>query len=415
MESNAAMATAQNVLFLGGIVLLVGSVIGYVAQKLKVPDIVLFLLAGIVLGPQLTGVVNVDAQSALNQLILIFGASYILFEGGVESHLHVMKNVWITLALLATVGVLISALVVAPAAQFVFGIPFLVALLLGSTIAPTDPATLMPVFKQVTIKQRVAQTVVSESAFNDATGSIITVTILGLVAGSGGVSLGGSLVHLLEETGIGVGTGIILGYLALFLIAHEKMAFLREYMPLVSLMAVIGAYLGAENMQASGFMAAFVAGIMLGNRRLFGFTLEEGEQAALEHFVSTVSLIMRMFIFILLGSQVKFALLAEHWIGALIVVFVFMFIARPINVFFCTVIDRGARWTFKEQLFMCWVRETGVIPAALAGILLGTGAPHAKLIASVVFVAVLVTIVLQATTTKLWAAKLGLLEDDPKA
>lgn len=411
MESNPAIETAQHVLLIFGVVLSCGSLIGFLAQKIKVPDIALFLLVGILLGPEIFGVVDVPTGSALNQIILIFGASYILFDGGAETHLGVVKDVWISLFLLVTVGVLITALVVAPVAQYLFGIPFMVALLLGATIAPTDPATLMPVFKQVSIRRRVAQTVVSESAFNDATGSIIVVTLMSVLAGSGHLSYGHALMDLLEQSVIGIIAGILLGFVALFVIAHEKYSFLREYMPLVTLMAVIGAYLGAVDLQASGFMAAFVAGVVIGNRSLFGYRIGAEEQRSLHDFVGTTALIMRMFIFILLGSQVKFSLLAEHWVGALIVVAVFMFVARPLNVFLCTLPDRRAKWTFKELLFMSWVRETGVIPSALAGILLGENAPHAHLIASVVFVAVLVTILAQATTTRWWAAKLDLLEE----
>ncbi|AWN14946.1 sodium:proton antiporter [Salinisphaera sp. LB1] len=411
MESNPAIETAQHVLLIFGVVLSCGSFIGFFAQKIKMPDIVLFLLVGILLGPEISGVVDVPTGSALNQIILIFGASYILFDGGAETHLSVVKGVWISLLLLVTVGVLITALVVAPVAQYLFGIPFMVALLLGATIAPTDPATLMPVFKQVSIRRRVAQTVVSESAFNDATGSIIVVTLMSVLAGSGHLSYGHALLDLLEQSVIGIIAGALLGFVSLFVIAHEKYSFLREYMPLVTLMAVIGAYLGAVDLQASGFMAAFVAGVVIGNRSLFGYRIGAEEQRSLHDFVGTTALIMRMFIFILLGSQVKFSLLAEHWVGALIVVAVFMFVARPLNVFLCTLPDRRAKWTFKELLFMSWVRETGVIPSALAGILLGENAPHAHLIASVVFVAVLVTILAQATTTRWWAGKLDLLEE----
>lgn len=408
MESNHAIISAQHVLFTVGVILACGSFIGFIAQKIRMPDIVLFLLAGILIGPQVTGVINVGTGTELNQLILIFGASYILFDGGASLHLQVLKNVWITLTLLATVGVLITALMIAPVAHYILGIPFIAALLLGSTIAPTDPATLMPVFKQVHIKPRVAQTVVSESALNDATGSIITVTILTLVTGGKHFSAMHALTQLFEQAGIGMLAGMVLGFVALFVIAHERFSFLREYMPIVTLMVVIGAYLSAERLEASGFMASFVAGIVLGNRKLFGYKITDQEEKRMEEYVATTSLIMRMFIFILLGSQVNFSLLLKHWMGALAIVLFLMFIARPFTIFCCTLADRRAKWNLREMLFMCWVRETGVIPAALAGLLIGIHAPHAHLIASVVFVAVLLTILLQATTTKWWGAKLEL-------
>jgi cell volume regulation protein A len=93
------------------------------------------------------------------------------------------------------------------------------------------------------------------------------------------------------------------------------------------------------------------------------------------------------------------------------VVAVLMFVARPLAVFICAWPDRRAKWQFKEMLFMCWTRETGVIPGALAGMLVGMGAPQAKLIASVTFITILVTILLQATTTRWLAKKLDLLEE----
>lgn len=410
MEANAAITTAQEILFIVGVILACGAVLGFLARKIGIPDIVLFLLIGIVLGPEVGRVVDIGAGTSLNQLILIFGASYILFDGGASLRLGVLKEVWITLVLLATLGVLIMAVLVAPIAEYVLGVPFLVALLLGATIAPTDPATLMPVFKQVRIRDRVAQTVISESALNDATGSIVTVTILAIVLGVGHFSVGEALLQLGEQAGIGILAGLAMGYLAIFTIAHERFSFLREYMPLVSLMVVIGAYLAAVDLQASGFMAAFIAGVVVGNKELFGFAIEPHEQDNLEDYIATTSLIARMFIFILLGSQVDFALLGAHWAGALAIVGFFVFVARPITVLLCAAPDRRARWDFKELAFMSWVRETGVIPSALAGLLLGVKAPHAELIASVVFVAVLVTILLQATTTRWWGARLGLEE-----
>jgi cell volume regulation protein A len=94
---------------------------------------------------------------------------------------------------------------------------------------------------------------------------------------------------------------------------------------------------------------------------------------------------MRMFIFILLGTQVDFALMSKHLAGGVAVVAVFMLVARPVTVFLCALPDRRAKWTLRELLFMCWTRETGVIPAALAGLLIGVGAPEAKLIGSVTF------------------------------
>jgi cell volume regulation protein A len=174
-------------------------------------------------------------------------------------------------------------------------------------------------------------------------------------------------------------------------------------------MAVIGAYMSADGLQASGFMAVFVFGIMMGNQESLGFKLTKQEGKQLEEFVMTTSFIMRMFIFILLGTQVDFNLMNQYLFGGVAVVVVFMLVARPATVFLCALPDRRANWSFKEMLFMCWTRETGVIPGALAGMLAGIKAPGAQVIASVTFIAILMTILIQATTTKWLARKLGLL------
>lgn len=409
MQSSASIALATHVLLSFGIILASGTGVGVIARKLHIPDVAIFLIAGVLLGPRVADLVNVRADSALNQLVLIFGACYILFDGGASLRLNVLKDVWITIVILATAGVLVTAAVTCVAAHYVLGMPIIAALLLAATIASTDPATLVPVFRQVKVRDRVAQTVMSESAFNDATGAILTFTVLGVAMGHGGFSASAALIALGTQAGFGLLVGSVLGYLAALLIAHEKFGFLEEYAPVVSLMAVIGAYLGAQGLHASGFMAVFVFGIVIGNKDAFGFAMNEGEQQKLEDFVSTTALVMRMFIFILLGAQVDFALMDKYLIGGMLVIAIFMLVARPMTVFLCAVPDRRAKWTRKELLFMCWTRETGVIPGALAGLLVGMGAPDAKLIASVTFIAILTTILIQSTTTRWVAGKLNLL------
>ena len=202
---------------------------------------------------------------------------------------------------------------------------------------------------------------------------------------------------------------MVLGYLASFFVAHERYGFLMEYLPMVTLIVVIGGYLGAIGLGASGFMAAFVGGLVMGNMGYFGLKMQPGDRERFDDFVETTSLIARMFIFILLGSQVKLQLIAQYWWQGLIVVAVFIFIARPLAVLLSTLPDRRARWTWRELTFVAWTRETGVIPGALASILVGEHAPHADLLAAIIFMAILSTIILQATTAKWAAGRLGLL------
>jgi cell volume regulation protein A len=121
-------------------------------------------------------------------------------------------------------------------------------------------------------------------------------------------------------------------------------------------------------------------------------------------------MIMRMFIFTLLGSQVDFGLISKFVLPGIIIIIFFIFAARPATVLLCSLPDRRARWSFNEILFMCWTRETGVIPAALAGLMLGRKVPGGQTISAITFIAILMTILIQATTAKWLAGKLGLLE-----
>ncbi len=410
MESAISFEMARQLLLSFAVILAAGTVSVFLSQKLKVPDVAIFLLAGILLGSEVAGILHIAADSALNQIILIFGACYILFDGGASIRLKVMKQVWITLFVLATVGVIIMTAITGIAAYYLLGLPLITALLLGAVIAPTDPATIIPIFRQLRIKERVSQSLVSESAFNDATGSVLTFAILSVAMGSSGFSLIGSLSDLLKQSVGGVVIGGAMGYLSALLIAHEKFDFLAKYAPVITLMAVIGTYLGADGTQTSGFMAVFVFGIILGNKESFGFRMNVLEHKKLDEYIARTAMIMRMFIFILLGSQVDFSLMSKFLFGGIIIVSIFMLIARPITVFLCALPDRRAKWSFNEMLFMCWTRETGVIPAALAGLLTGKHLPGAEIIAAVTFIAILMTILIQATTAKWLAGKLGLLE-----
>jgi cell volume regulation protein A len=231
LEASTSIEIAKQTLLSGGIILTIGIVTGLLAQKIKIPDIAAFLIVGTVIGPEALGLINIEVDSALSQIILLFGASYILFDGGASLRFKVLKEVWITIVLIATVGLMISAALTGIAAHYVLGVPLLLALLLGAMLASTDPATLIPMFRVIKIRDRVAQTVVSESAFNDAVGAIVTFGVLAVAKGTDEFSLMSSLLDIIRQSIIGIVAGAALGYLAASLIAHERRAFLAEYAP----------------------------------------------------------------------------------------------------------------------------------------------------------------------------------------
>ena len=216
--------------------------------------------------------------------------------------------------------------------------------------------------------------------------------------------------ELAVDAGGGIAFGVLCGALFLGLVSPQRLGIFAGFAPVGKMVAVLLSYLGAEHLGVSGFMAVFVLGIMVGNRMALGASFSEQDVEAFESFLTTLAVILRILVFVLLGSQIDFDLLAEYWLAGLVLVLVLMFVARPLVVLVCCAPDRRARWTQRELLFMCWTRETGVIPAALAGMLLGMGVPGARAVGATVLMAILLTILIQASSTRWLAARLGLLE-----
>lgn len=400
---------AQQLLSSIFIIFIGGTVASKIAQKIKVPDVVLFILVGLVIGPTVLGLVNIPTSSTVNQVILIFGASFILLHGGLVTEFRVLKKAWLSITLLSTLGVVITAAVVGFAAHFIGGLPILIALLLGAIVASTDPAALVPIFGRFPIRVKVAQTVISESAFTDATGAILTMIVFGMTVSStktSWISVVGQFLHLALG---GILVGAIVGGIAAFLISENDRGLLREFTPMVIVLTVLASDLIAEHINASGFMSVFVAGLMIGNAASFKLTILPKEATSMHHFVDTVGLKLRMLIFILLGSQVDMTVLRAHWLEAVLVGVVFMFVARPLTVLACLLPDKLAQWTKSEILFFFWTRETGVIAAALVGVV-SSEVPGGAILPSFTFVAILMTLLIQASTTPFVAKALKLLE-----
>ena len=413
MENTMEAIATNNLLFIFAVVVVTGIVLGKVSELLKLPDVILYLIAGIIIGPAVLNVISVESFPIENNLILTFGSAFILYEGGREINLRVLNKVKVSVGLLATLGVIISTIVVGFATSKIFSLPIMTALLIGAVIASTDPAALIPVFKQVTIKDKIKQTVVSESAFNDAVGAILVSTLLAVIT-SGAFSMGESVKELLMSVVVGLVVGVLVGLIFSLLISDKKWGVFHSYAPIISVLKVALAYEVATKLHGSGYMAVFIAGLIAGNRKLFGLWVPEEDFHAEHFFRESVSALCRMAIFIVLGTHVDLAALAKYWLPSLLVVLVLMFIARPLVVLICTIFDREAKWNFKEKLFMMWVRETGVIPAALSGIIVSMQLPGYQIISSVVFMTILITLIVQASTTKILANKLGLLEEDKK-
>ncbi len=401
--------SADQLMQLVGLVILAGLIFTKISQIVKLPDVVLYIFAGIILGPNLLNWVNIGTYPVENQLILSFGAAYILYDGGREIDLKILNKVKISVGMLSTIGVFISTLIVGFFAKIVFDIPFEYALLMGAVIASTDPSVLVPLFKKMKISKKLKQSIISESAFNDAAGAVVTFSILGVIMG-GEFSIAGSFLELLKTIIGGLFVGATIGYLTHLLIDERKKGLLKEHTAEMILVSVMGAYLIANHFGFSGFMAVFIVGMFCGNKKVFDFWIPEESFQTHLRFKEILTIILRMMIFVLLGTHLDFQNLLANLVPTLIIVGVLIFVARPISVVVCVLFDKKAEWTWKEIVYMMWVRETGVIPAALAGMLMTSGVLHADIISSVTFATILVTLTFQASTSG-FLAKLLKLEE----
>lgn len=405
---NAIIQSADQLMELVGLVILAGLIFTKISNIIKLPDVVLYILAGIILGPRLLNWINIDRYPVENQLILSFGAAYILYDGGREIDLKVLNKVKISVGLLSTLGVVISTVIVGFVAQKVFKLPMMYALLLGSVIASTDPSVLVPLFKKMNISTKLKQSIISESAFNDAAGAVVTFSVLSVILG-GEFSLGGSLLDLLKSVVGGLVIGASIGYMThLFIDEKQKWGIFKDYATELVLVSVVGSYLISNHFGFSGFMAVFVMGMFCGNKKIFKFWIPEESFQSHLRFKEVLTIILRMMIFILLGTHLKFDTLFANLVPTLIVVGALIFVARPVSVIACVLFDKKAEWTWKQVVYLMWVRETGVIPAALAGMLVTSGVTHSEIISSVTFATIMVTLTFQASTAGILARFLKL-------
>ncbi|WP_283594966.1 cation:proton antiporter [Paraclostridium bifermentans] len=410
METSIHTIASNNLLILFAIVAITGILCSKLSERINIPDVVLFLIAGIIIGPSFFKFIDISSYQIENQLILTFGSAFILYLGGKEISLKVLKNVKVTVLLLSTLGVLVSAFIMKQIIGLSFEISSISALLAGAIIASTDPATLVPIFNSVKIKDKVKQTVISESAFNDATGAILTSAVITIIL-SGKFSFQENIYNLSIMIILGVIVGVITGILLLKLISDKPYGVLREFAPIVSVLSVIISYEVATKLGGSGYMACFIVGIINGNKKNFKIWLTQRSYDTDLNVVETLGTVCRMMIFIILGSQVNLHVLMKYLLPSLLVVIGLIFVARPISVLICTIFDKKAKWSRNEILFMMWVRETGVIPAALCGIITTMKIPGYEIISSIVFMTILITLIIQGSTTKCIAGKLGLLEE----
>jgi cell volume regulation protein A len=399
-------------IFLTLSLLLMGALLArFVASLIGIPEMLLLVAVGAAFGPSALDVVDVPFESLGAQLIFTLGVSLILFYGGLSLSLPILRRVWMSLLMLAVPGVVITALVVGVTAHFAFDLDWDLAFLVGAVLSPTDPAILIPLFVRSRLKAKVAQTVIAESAFNDPTGAALALTFAGVVL-TGNNSITGPAGDFLVDLGISTVIGIVAGVVLAAAISSGRSGIWQESAAIAVLTVVTISFFSLDTAGGSGYLGSFLAGLIVGNAEHLGLAEEnEPHMVDVRQFAFNLADIVTLIVFMVLGANIPFAELGDNLLPALAVLATLMLIARPIVVFSCTMPDRSAGWTRQELAFLCWTRETGVVPAALVGVLAGLGVPEGDVFASVVALAIVLTLLLQALPARWLAGRLGLLEE----
>jgi cell volume regulation protein A len=404
--------SARDVIETLAILLAAGVVSELVAGFLRIPRMVVLLAAGVVLGPEVVEAVELPLDSVGIQLLLTLGVSFILFYGGLGLHLSVLRPVALGLGLLVVPGVVLTALVAGGIAALAFDVPLEVGLLIGAVLAPTDPAILIPLFERLRVRRKVSETIVAESALNDVTGAVLALSLAAFVVEGEG-TLADPLGEFLRDLALSTGLGVAFG-LALALSISTRRLGIWQQSPVIAVLLVVAAgYFTIDFAGGSGYLGAFLAGAIVSNMDELGFGMHSQREAEMRSFMAVVADLMVVFVFISLGANLPFETIREQALPALATLAALIFLARPLTVLACLLPDRHGRWRREELVFLSWTRETGVVPAALVGVLVGEGVRQEDELVTVVALAIVVTLLLQSTTKAWLARRLGL--DEPAA
>jgi cell volume regulation protein A len=383
------------------------------ADALRLPRALVLLAGGAIVGPSVCGFVRVPLGSSSAELILTLGVSLILFHGGLQLSARVLGEVALSLSLLSIVGVMLTAAICGIVASLVFGLSLAWGLLLGAVLAPTDPAILIPLLDRLQVAPKIAHVVIAESALNDPAGAVLAVAVAATVLEGGG-SVPHSALEILAQIGVSTLVGAGCGVALALLLSHSRAGVWREAAPVALVAGVSGAYVSSVSAGGSGYLGAFIVGVIVGNMHELRLGMHAHHDRELRVVAAAAAEATVILIFMTLGANVPWHLIAHDALPELAVVATLLFLARPVVILMCALPDRRADWTWRELVFLMWTRETGVVPAALAALMVGEHVPHAPSIVATVALAIIVTLAVQATTKPLLARRLGLVGETRK-
>jgi len=388
-------------LLLVGAILALSVVVALGAARTGFPVLVGFLGLGMVLGSDGPGGMAFD-DADLARRVGTVGLGLILYEGGLQTSWRRLREVAVPAVLLSTVGVLVSALLTGVAAFYLFDLPWLEAILIGSVVASTDAAAVFSTLRVTHIRRRLARTLEAESGGNDPMAIALTLGVVAWIERPHAYGLGDLAVLVIRQLGLGLLVGVGLGIVASWAFARMPPS-IAAFAPVASLAAAALAFGAAQTIGGSGFLAVYLVGLAVGStpsrhrRQLVGF--HEGLA-----FVSQVTL------FVVLGLLVFPHDLPGVALRGLALALLLMVVARPAAVWVSTALTGH---TNRERALLGWAGLRGAVPIVLATFALSADIPDKTTIFNAVFFVVLVSTTVQATTLERVARALRLVAPAP--
>ncbi|HNQ74385.1 MAG TPA: potassium/proton antiporter [Verrucomicrobiota bacterium] len=395
------MFIVDTLILVAGVLILLGIVSSKLSSRLGLPVLVLFLLVGILAGSE--GIGGIDFEDyrlahAIGTLALVI----ILFDGGLGTSAEALRAAWKPSLLLATVGVVVTAAITGAAAAWILNISLLEGLLLGSIVGSTDAAAVFSVLRWggVSLSKRLAAVLEVESASNDPMAIFLTIGCIELLLGR--VEFGPGLLGLFaSQMLVGGVLGVLGGYGTVWVLNRIELGAVGMYPVLVSACCLL-TYGATVQLGGSGFLAVYLAGIVIGNRRLMF-------QQGIRRFHDAMAWLAQIVMFVTLGLLCFPSRLWEVSGKALLICAVLIFVARPAAVLISAL---PFRINLREFTFVSWVGLKGAVPITLATFPLMFATPeipmHAALIFDVVFFIVVLSAIVQGTTLTPVARWLGL-------
>ena len=391
-------------ILLAGVLLALGIGATLVAGRLRVPGLVMFLGLGMVIGSDGLGLIDFGHSLddvELARTIGVIALALILFEGGLAAGWDEIRPVlWPSLSL-ATLGTAATAAIVGLAAALLLDLSTLQGLLLGSIVAATDGAAVFSVLRGSSLERRLARVLEAESGLNDP---VAIVLVLGLIEAIQHPGFGAPDMAWLcvKQLAIGAAVGLAVGQAAATSFRRVRFATTGLY-PVASIAAAALAFGGADRLDGSGFLAVYVAGLVLGSVQI-------PARRTVADFHDGLAWVSQIAVFFTLGLLVFPSRFDEIAGDALLVAAVLMFLARPLAALGATA---WAHFSVRESVLLGWAGLRGAVPIVLATFPVIDHVPNADPFFDIVFFVVLTSTLIQGVTFETLAERLELTTDEP--